>query len=169
MVKTAIERTTKHEQFTIERTYDASPAAVFAAWADPEAKQEWFCGPDGWKNEHTLDFRVGGRERLCVTSPDGAEQFTCNAEFLDIVPDERIVYSYTMDDKTRRMSASLTTLEFKPSGTKTVLVLTEADVILDVWVERKDRKGDTSVLVDTYKEGLERSLSNLDRYLRTKP
>ena len=168
MVKTAIQRTTTHEHFTIEHTYDASPATVFAAWADVKAKQQWWGGPDGWKDEHKLDFRVGGREWMRTTSPDGAEQFTCNAEYLDIVPDERIVYSYTMEHGTRRISASLTTLEFKPAGAKTLLVLTEADVHLDGKVRREDIKGDTSVLADTYKEGLDKSLSSLEQYLKTK-
>lgn len=166
MVKTAAQRTTTHEHFSIERTYDASPATVFAAWADIKAKREWFGGPDGWKDEHTLDFRVGGREWLRTTSPDGAEQFTCNSEYLDIVPDERIIYAYTMVHGTRRISASLTTLEFKPAGAKTLLVLTEADVLLDSKVRREDIKGDTSVLADSYKAGLERSLTSLERYLK---
>jgi uncharacterized protein YndB with AHSA1/START domain len=28
-------RSTEHATFTIERTYDAAPERVFAAWADP--------------------------------------------------------------------------------------------------------------------------------------
>jgi len=157
MVKTAQPRTTAHEQFTIERTYDFPVAAVFAAWADGKAKNEWFGGPDGWKDEHRLDFRVGGREWQRTTSPDGAGQFTYNSEYHDIVPDERIVYSYTMDDKERRISASLSTIEFKASGGKTKLVITEADVFFDDKVDGENRKGGTGMLLDS-----------LDRYLKTK-
>jgi uncharacterized protein YndB with AHSA1/START domain len=156
MVKTANPRTTTHEQFTIERTYDAAPAVVFAAWADVKAKQEWWGGPDGWKDEHRLDFRIGGREWQRTTSPDGAEQFTFNGEYLDIVPDERIVYAYTMDHRQRRLSASLTTLEFRPAGDKTTLVLTEADVLFDDKMDGDDREG-----------GSNRLLNSLERYLKT--
>jgi uncharacterized protein YndB with AHSA1/START domain len=37
-----------HGKFVIERTYAASPAQVFAAWADPAVKARWFIGPEGW-------------------------------------------------------------------------------------------------------------------------
>ena len=40
------ERSVTHDTFAVERTYDASPARVFAAWADPEAKSSWFGPPD---------------------------------------------------------------------------------------------------------------------------
>ena len=57
--RTAKERrmSVEHSTFVLERTYDAAPDRVFAAWADPEAKAQWF-GGDGF----ALDFRVGGRE-----------------------------------------------------------------------------------------------------------
>ena len=61
-----------HAAFAIDRTYDAPPARVFAAWATAEAKARWFAGPDGWQAEiRELDFRVGGRERLRGVFPGG--------------------------------------------------------------------------------------------------
>jgi len=42
-------RSVSHGTFAIERAYAASPARVFAAWADPAAKAVWFVGPGGWK------------------------------------------------------------------------------------------------------------------------
>jgi dihydrofolate reductase len=38
------ERFVIHDTFVIERTYPASPARVFAAWADPAVKSRWFVG-----------------------------------------------------------------------------------------------------------------------------
>src|SRR4029078_4066992 len=56
-------RSVTHDTFTLERRYDATPARVFAAFADQEAKQQWFGGGDGWGSDRWyLDFRVGGRE-----------------------------------------------------------------------------------------------------------
>ncbi len=61
-----------HDTFTIERILDATPDRVFAALGDPEKKAKWFVGPSGWKLvERTFDFRVGGRERVVGTFPDG--------------------------------------------------------------------------------------------------
>lgn len=50
----------KHSTFTLERTYAASPAAVFAAWSDRDTKAKWFAAEDG---RYSLDFRVGGTDR----------------------------------------------------------------------------------------------------------
>ena len=57
------DRSVTHATFVVERGYDASPARVFAAWADPEAKARWFASPEEWgPDEFELDFR-GGRAR----------------------------------------------------------------------------------------------------------
>jgi uncharacterized protein YndB with AHSA1/START domain len=56
------ERSVTHATFTVERTYDVSPARVFAAWAEPAAKARWFGDPDQGVEEFELDFRIGGRE-----------------------------------------------------------------------------------------------------------
>lgn len=42
--KTTSRRSAQHATFVIERTYDAPPARVFAAWAEPKAKAQWFAG-----------------------------------------------------------------------------------------------------------------------------
>ena len=91
------ERSVIHSTFVVERSYDASPARVFAAWADPEAKARWFASPEEWgPDEFELDFRVGGRE-LSRGGPQGGPVHTYEARYQDIVADERIIYSYTMD------------------------------------------------------------------------
>ena len=54
------ERSAEHATFVIERTYPASSARVFNAFADAEAKARWFVGPDEFnQGPHELDFRVG--------------------------------------------------------------------------------------------------------------
>jgi uncharacterized protein YndB with AHSA1/START domain len=57
-------RSVVHATFVIERTYDATPARVFKAFADPVAKRRWFVEGEGWEvDAFELDFRVGGFER----------------------------------------------------------------------------------------------------------
>jgi len=48
-----------------------------------------------------------------------------DAYYRDIVPNERIIYSYDMHFDDRRISISLATIEFKPSGSGTLLKITE--------------------------------------------
>ena len=110
------QRSVTHATFTIERTYEASPARVFAAWATKEAKSRWFHGPNDWNaSEHILDFRVGGHERVSG-GPPGGEVHTFECRYHDIVPDERIVSTYEMYADDVRTSVSLAALEFVPTG-----------------------------------------------------
>ena len=97
------ERSVTHATWTVERTYSASATRVFAAFAEKEQKARWFGGEDdaSWEQVHwDLDFRVGGRERNEGRMKDGSA-YTLESVYRDIVPDERIVYSYDMSFRRR--------------------------------------------------------------------
>jgi uncharacterized protein YndB with AHSA1/START domain len=138
-------RTAHHDTFVIERIYRAAPARVFGAFADPVKKSRWFACEDSWVTTlHELDFRVGGRERL-RTGPRGGTVHAFDALYQDIVPDERIVFSYDMHLDTRKISVSLTTVEFKPDDGGTRMVFTEQGVFLDGYEDKGERREGTLV------------------------
>ena len=87
--------TAEHGTFAITRTYPVPPDRVFAAWSSRDAKARWFGAPGEDNPNLTLDFRVGGKECNSGGPPDGPV-FTYEATYQDIVPNERIVYGYTM-------------------------------------------------------------------------
>lgn len=118
------ERVAIANTFVVERVYNASPSRVFATWGDAKLKELWFSKAD------EFDFRVGGKE-MSKGGPPGGPIFTFDATYQDIVPNERIVYSYTLDMDQTRISISVTTVEFKPEGTGTKLIFTEQGVFLD--------------------------------------
>jgi uncharacterized protein YndB with AHSA1/START domain len=137
-----------HSTFSLERTYDASPARVFAAFADPEQKARWFLGSDDWsKDAFEVDFRVGGREMNSGRWKDGPSH-TFDARYYDIVPDERIVYSYEMQLDDKRISVSLATIELEGAGDGTRLTLTEQGAYLDEFDDPKLRESGTGQLLE---------------------
>jgi uncharacterized protein YndB with AHSA1/START domain len=139
-----------HSTFSLERTYRAAPARVFAAWAEPEAKAKWFAGPD---SEHRLDFRVGGHEMARGANSDGAV-LTFESTYLDIVPQTRIVYSSTLSAQDKLATASITTVEMSPAGDGTRLVLTEQGTYLDGLEDPGWREQGTSQQLDALDSGL---------------
>lgn len=138
------DRSATHSTFVIERTYDASPSRVFAAWADKDAKAQWFGAPGEQKLE--FDFKEGGRERF-EAAVHGAV-YSYDALYEDIVPEERIVYTYNMHRDGRRMSVSVATVELTPDGERTHLRLTEQGVFLDGEDKPELREAGTREILD---------------------
>lgn len=124
-------RSAAHTSFVIERRFGASPARTFRAWADPVAKQRWSdCHADGGTTEYRMDFRVGGHEVHRAVLPDG-RSLLIDKVFVEIVPDSRIIYAYSMTADGQALSASLVTVEFQEETTGTFMRFTEQLAYLD--------------------------------------
>lgn len=121
----------QHATFVIEKTYEVPPADVFSAFSDPARSDRWYVKSSDWPiSEYTHDFRVGGSEHGRF-SPDGTTLIFNDTVYQDIVPDQRIVFAYSMRVGEKRISSSLTTIELVPVGSGTRLIYTEQGVFLD--------------------------------------
>ena len=142
------QRSVTHGSFAIARVYDASPGRVFKAWADPAIKARWFVGPTDWRMlERSIDFRVGGKERLSGRKGSGVVS-TFDAVYHDIVPDQRIIYCYDMRLDDVHISASLATVELAPAGSGTRLAFTEQAAFLDGYDDSGSRERGTRILLE---------------------
>ncbi|TGT36038.1 polyketide cyclase, partial [Mesorhizobium sp. M4B.F.Ca.ET.169.01.1.1] len=103
------ERSVVHSTFVIERVYPVAPEKVYFALSDKEAKKRWFADPANPRpDSYRMDFRIGGQE-VNTGGPKDGPLHTYTATYLDIVPNERIVYSYDMLFGDIRISVSLAT------------------------------------------------------------
>ena len=145
------ERSATHDQFTIERSYPAAPSRVFAAFASSEAKNIWgdtgdIAPADGDAGLAEFDFRVGGRERFGYRYSGVTYRY--DALYYDLVPDQRIVYSYEMYANDARISVSIATIEFAKTGDGTALTYTEMGAYLDGIEQPGLRKEGTTQMLD---------------------
>ncbi len=119
----------KSEMFrsiVITRMYAAPPSVVFKAWTDPIELAQWW-GPKGFTNSVCeIDPRVGGRWRIVMRAPDGAE-YPCGGVYREIVEPNRLVFTNVAVDKNgQAIINGLTTVEFEEVGGGTKLTLRTA-------------------------------------------
>lgn len=133
-----------HGTFVIERDFAHPVSRVFAAWADPAKKSKWFGDPG---NPATVfEFRPGGRESSSGTIPDGPK-IDFDVTYQDIVPDNRILYTYDMHMDGQKISVSLASLEFTARGQGTHLRMTEYGLYLDGLDNLEQRRDGTEQLI----------------------
>jgi uncharacterized protein YndB with AHSA1/START domain len=141
------DRSVVHDTFVIERSYPASPARVFAAFASAEAKSRWFGAPEETLTaEREFDFRVGGHERFISKHQEAT--FTYDAVYYDIVPGERIVTAYEMYADDARLSVSVATVQIAAEGSGTHLTYTEQGAFFDGRDKSEYREHGTGELLD---------------------
>jgi uncharacterized protein YndB with AHSA1/START domain len=147
-------RSVQHDTIVVERSFDASPERVYAAWTDRGARRRWDLPGEGWKlHRFESDFRVGGRE-ISSFGPEGGPVFTADGHFLNIVPGRRFLMAGTMSEGDQPISVSVTTIEIIPEGKGIHLILTEQAAFLDGRDQAKNRFA-----------GWGKILANLDREL----
>lgn len=148
-----------HNTFVIERSFARTPAAVFAAFADPAKKRRWFVDSDNVDVEKfEMDFRVGGYERsqsrLKENTPFPGVQLKNEGRYEDIIPDQRIVTALAMMLGDKRISASLVTIELLATDSGTDLICTHQGAFFEGSGDPKMRE-----------EGWRKLLGRLDNVL----
>lgn len=79
----------------IERTLPLPPAAVWAAWTQPELLMRFFT-PHPWTTtDCTIDLRPGGSFKATMRSPDG-EVIPNEFCYLEVIPNQKLVWTNTM-------------------------------------------------------------------------
>ena len=123
---------------------------MFAAFATEAGKAKWFGGPpEQWAElRRQFDFRVGGREHASGRRAQTGVTSHFDCLYWDIVPDERIVYTYEMHLDDRKISVSLATIELKAVDGGTRLIVTEQGAFLDGYDDAGSREHGTNFLMD---------------------
>lgn len=129
---------------TLTRRLRATPAKVFAAWTDPEKIVRWF-GPEQTIVDSVsadMDVRVGGHFRISFRTDDG-EYHEVGGRYIEVVPDQRLVFSWAWHSTPERQSQ--VTVALRDEGDVTLLTLTH-DKFFDEAARDGHRRGWTGTL-----------------------
>ncbi len=124
----AVARPAERPSLTLTRRLRARPEKVFAAWTQAEQLVQWF-GPPNVKPGTVaadLDVRAGGRYRLSFIRDDG-EYFEAGGIYREVVPNERLVFSWAWHSTPER--ESLVTISLKPDDAGTLMIFHHAQFV----------------------------------------
>jgi uncharacterized protein YndB with AHSA1/START domain len=143
-----IESSQVHATFVIERSYPVPAHAVWRAFSDEDARNQWFGGGDAFSVElGSHDFRVGGQ-----TTEEGqwhsGPKSRFSATYTDIVEPRRIVFTYDMWVDGQHLSTSLTTIALEAEDGQTRLTYTEQGVHFDGLDSVEGREEGTKGILD---------------------
>jgi uncharacterized protein YndB with AHSA1/START domain len=136
---------------TLKRRLNAPPAKVYAAWTNPKKMTRWFA-PSSVKpgsEQASIDARVGGRYRLSFSKEDG-EYYEVGGVYREVVPNQRLVFSWAWHSTPER--ESLVTVTLKPDGGGTLLTLHHEQLF-------------DQAARDSHEQGWTGMLDNLERHL----
>ncbi len=117
-------KTREETTLIVKRIVQASREKIFRAWTDPEEMKKWW-GPEGCTPSSVeIDLRVGGRYRISTCRSEAGEEIFVNGEYCEIVPPERIVFTWNWEPPGMELGETLVTVEFRERGGATEIVLT---------------------------------------------
>jgi uncharacterized protein YndB with AHSA1/START domain len=126
----------------LRRRFRAAPERVFCAWTEPAALREWWY-PPGWiAGKIEIDLRPGGAYRIEMSRSSGGsgDRVGVRGEFLEVIPPQRLTYTWIWESAFAGMEPTLVTVEFEsvPDGT---LVILRHDKFADLGVRHQHRTG----------------------------
>ncbi len=130
---------TSERTLVIERVFDAPLELVFETWTKPEHLVKWW-GPNDFTLPYCeLDFRVGGRYRFCMRSPQGEDHWVWG-DYQEIQPPERLAFSWNREDGEGLVwNSTVVQLTFADQEGKTLFRLQQS--LFDTVADRDDHKG----------------------------
>lgn len=107
--------------FTITKFIKANRERVYEAWANPSIESKWGCPEHCRQGPMQSDVRTGGSYRN--TMFDGDEEVTVFGTYLEVIPNEKLVFTSQWVGGTN--PETIVTVELKDKNGGTELTLTQ--------------------------------------------
>ena len=108
---------------TITRVFDAPRELVFKAWTDKQHAIMWWGPKHHPATQVDMDVRPGGRWRHCLKSVETGKDLWHRGSFREVVPPERLVFTFAWEELGERGLETLVTVTFEELGGKTRMTM----------------------------------------------
>jgi uncharacterized protein YndB with AHSA1/START domain len=126
---------------TVSEHIKASREKVFLVWTRPDLAGKWIC-PEGMTvKKFTSDVRPGGKWASVMS--DGQDDFSTEGTYLEVIPNEKLVYTWDEEGPTNPITRVTVTFKEKDGGT---LVTVHHDRFMDEETADAHEGGWTSML-----------------------
>jgi len=107
-------------KLVIRRLLKHDRAQVFSALTDPAKMAKWFYGMETGQAKVTIDLRPGGNFEIEMFNEKGEEECKPHGIYLEIVPPERVVFTWTSEGSVKDTKVAIELFE-RDGGTELVL------------------------------------------------
>lgn len=145
------------EQIRITREFDAPTHLVYRAMTTPELVRRWWHAKRGEVTVAEIDLRVGGKWRWVMITYDGTE-VGFHGEYLELIPDERIVQTEVYEGLPDGVSDEDATTV----NTATFTGLGEGRTLLTLLIEARNKVSRDAIISSGMEDGLQDALDLLE-------
>jgi uncharacterized protein YndB with AHSA1/START domain len=136
----------------VKRVVKAPLDRVYRAWTDASELKKWFSPEQLTVPEAEMEAISGGKYRVVMQEPGGAKH-TAVGEFKEVVPNQKLVYSWKWEEAGDKADDTQMTVEFrKVSDDETEVILTH-----EFFGSEEAAK--------EHKTGWESTFNNMEKYL----
>ena len=118
---------TDKNAFTISQFIKAKRERVYEAWSNPAIENLWSCPEHCRQGPMQADVRVGGKYRN--TMFDGDEEVTVFGTYLEVVPNEKLVFTSQWVGGTN--PETVVTVELKDKDGGTIVILSQTGFVTE--------------------------------------
>ncbi len=120
-MSTAHPSPTSPHELVLTRHINAPRHNLFRCWTEPALQKQWYAPHPYTVKVAEADLRAGGAALIVMSGPDGQE-ISCPGVYLEVVPDERLVftdaYTKAWEPSAKPFMTAIITLADEAGGTR---------------------------------------------------
>ena len=114
--------TAERTELTLTKTIRASREKVFQAWTKPDLVKRWFAPGAMTVPSAEVEAKVGSSYRIQMLDTDGSTTYTTRGDYKEIIPNEKLVFSWGWEGPERYESQVTILLKDNNEGTELTLI-----------------------------------------------